>query len=218
MNLKANYLSIVTIGSFNPAILNPEFLKQQKIFDWQGMAEGTSTPVVSEIKFGNISFLTELERFQIIHHNINEFDKSPIVQAAYSYLDILKYTPIMVQGLNFNVSLIPDGDAGKIDVLLDNPIEELLNLIDDAKNFLVDLKITVKDRKQNFQLINCKFYIDSEISISINIARNNDKSLILNYNYEVEGINLDRKRISLIPENFRQIYLLFSQFIAKLER
>lgn len=216
VNIKHNYLSVVTLGSFNPAILTPGFLKQQEIWSSEEPPKGTSSPVVSDIKFGNISFFAELERFQVMHNEVEKFNESPIVGAAYKYLNILKYTPLIVQGINFNILLVAYEDNKKIKALFEDPFNRLSNYIDNTEEYHLDLKTAIKEGKHNTQLINCKFYLDAGISTSVNLKKAN-MDLVLNYNYEVEGIDSDRTRLELIPNNYQQIYEKVINFIKRFE-
>lgn len=215
MHIKNNFLSVVTLGSFNPAILTPPFLREQEVWTSEDQPpKGTSSPVVSDIKFGNISFFVELERFQVMHHNVEQLNESPVVEAAHKYLSILRYTPLFLQGINFNINMIEYEDNKEIKTLLEDPISRFSSYLDNAKEYQLDLKTVIKEGKYDTQSANCKFYVKPGISTSINFKRV-DTNLVLNYNYEVEGIDSDRTRLDIIPSSYQHIYEMFIQFIKR---
>ena len=216
MEIKNNFLSVVTVGSFNPAILTPEFLKEQKVWiSEEYPPEGTSSPVVSDIKFGDIAFFVELERFQVMHHNVEQLDKSPVVEAAHKYLKVLRYTPVLLQGINFNVTIVEYEKNKAINALLEDPIHRFADYFEKAEEYLLDLKTVIREGISETQSTNCKFYLKPGISISSNLRRA-DTNLVLNYNWEVKDIKTDNKRLNIIPESYEDIHKGFMQFIERL--
>lgn len=213
MDVQHNFLSVITLGSFNPAILTLDFLKDHGIWTIDEHPQGTSTPVVSKLTFGDISFSAELERFQVIHHRVKDFQKSPIVDAACKYLEILKYTPLLIQGINFNVNLIKYEDSSGIRTIFEDPIMGMAKYTENIEEYQIDTKANVTNDKRETLAINCKYYIDDGVSVSINLKRLNGE-IVLNFNQEVENIRADKNRIRLICDNYHNIS---KRFITLLE-
>ncbi len=78
MEIKANYHSVIAIGGFNPAILTPDFLREYCSFQSDHEPTGLTTPVTTKLKYGNIEFVMELNRFQI---KLEEIEKEIILNA-----------------------------------------------------------------------------------------------------------------------------------------
>lgn len=217
MEIRNNFESVITLGSFNPAILTPEFLKENGIATFDTSPEGNTSPVVSQLKFENISFFVELERFQIVDKKIDSFDKSPIVAWAFKYLDILKFTPVFVQGVNFNVNLTNFEGNKSIQNIFKDPILEMPKYVDKVNEYFVDVKTRIAEGEAQNQVINCKWDIGNQISISTNLNWKN-KEILLNFNYEVQNIKSDRKRLSIIMDNYQSIYEKFDLFIKRIAK
>jgi hypothetical protein len=214
--VKNNFLSFVTLGSFNPAILTPDFLKDQEIWTTDKPPQGQSSPVVSNIRFGDISFFVELERFQVIHHDVKEFHKSPIVEAGYKYLDVLKHTPLLIQGINFNVNLLEYKDSSGIKTIFEDPIAGMINYTEKSEEYLIDVGTAVTQGKRETRTINCKYYTEAEISVSINL-RKQEIGILLNFNQEVENLRRDRNKARFIYDNYQGILGRFLQFVEAIK-
>jgi hypothetical protein len=217
MEIKNNFLSVISLGSFNPAILTPEFLVEQKIFSFESPPVGTTSPVISQIKSGNISLLVELERFQVMHDAVDDFQKSPIVSISSNYLDVLKYTPIFVQGINFNLNLKNYGDSVSLKKIFDNPIKTMVEYLHKFEEYLIDVKTKVLKGRNETEAINCKYFIDAGISVAVNLKKE-DKEVVLNFNYEVQNIKDDRSRLKNISDNYQRIWKLLESFVEKIKK
>jgi hypothetical protein len=217
VDIKHNFLSIITLGSFNPAILTPDFLKEQGIWTAEEPPRGTSSPVVSNLKFGDVSFSAELERFQVMHRGIEDFKDSTIVDATYEYLEVLKYTPLFVQGINFNVTLLNYKDDKGIKAVFEDPITGLAKYAEKTDEYLIDIRTKVTKAEREVQTINCKYYIDSGLSVSINLQRLNEE-INLNFNQEVENIRDDRGRVRIIYDNYQKIYKRFATLLEDIRK
>ena len=216
VDIKHNFLTIVTLGSFNPAILTPDFLKDQQIWTSTKDPKGTSSPVVSNLKYGEISFFTELERFQVMHKGVKDFHKSPIIDTSYKYLEVLQYTPLLVQGINFNVNLLQYQDNAGIQAVFQDPIAGITNYAEKTDEYIIDIKTEVTKNKIETLSINCKYYIDDGISVTINLTKL-DGEMVLNFNQEVENLRADRNRVKIIYNNYHSILKKFETFLEAIK-
>ncbi len=212
MDLILNFISFNTLGSFNPAILQPDFLNEQGIYKFDSLISGKVTPVVSELKFKNIEFLAELERFQIMHRAPENILKTPIIEAGFKYLTKLQYTPLFLQGVNFNFQIAEFKRYGNINDIFDSPVKGISNYFGKQTDFSLDTKSKISHGSEIRSIINIKYYIDNGISSSLNFRRNNN-DVIINFNYEVEELKKDRSRIKIICENYSSVVEKFKTFL-----
>ena len=93
--------SLVIIGSFNPVILNPDWLKDQELLSWED-AEQTKLEIVSSdlcqltLPFGELIMTTD--RFQVSTTDLLHANR--LRDLAHGTLLILRHTPLTGFGLN----------------------------------------------------------------------------------------------------------------------
>lgn len=216
MEIKNNFTSSVTLGSFNPAILTPEFIREQEIWDETEIEKSNKTPVFSELTFPNASFLVELERFQVISRDPENFGDPGIVRAACQYVEILQYTPVFVQGINFNIDLIDFYDNEKLQSLFDDPEKGFSNLIHGFNQLLLDKKMSISQSKREVVSFNCKYSINDYSSVSISFQKQGER-IRINYNFEVTEIDKNKDRLNFICRNYENIHEGFVNFEKQLK-
>ncbi len=106
--------AVVVLAQFhNPSILNPDFLKINKIVDekWE-VAESITTTPFSQTRFKNgISVTVDNERMNITQIIQGEYQEdSPIYDIASEYIKILEHVKYTAMGLNWDI-LIPVKDS-----------------------------------------------------------------------------------------------------------
>ena len=117
---KGHFISIIFIGRQNPQILTPAFLMDNDVIPKtrepfktiladkgsNPFTEFISTPVLTTLKYSNISIMVEENRYQIQDNKFDDLISSPIIQITKNYFGkILRYTPLKVGGINFNGSI-----------------------------------------------------------------------------------------------------------------
>jgi len=207
MKINNNYISVVALGSFNPAILTPDFLKDKINFKLEKEKYNHLPNIVSNIQSGNYSFLMELNRFQIKESNLQDFKQNKIIDLICEYFKVLEYTPLAKVGLNFNLSFCPEDEL------------KFINKIYKRKSFLDILKVNEvefelrellnKNNENKFVEIKIGVPITNISTVNIHIKKEVNYFLI-NYNYD---IRLDKQNIFIIREKFNNIYKQFLKTI-----
>ena len=97
---------VITAETFNPTILNPDFLRIKNIvpedWDWQLSAAPISTPPFATVSYDRgVSLLVETTKFQVVERgqqvNVTE---SKISNIAKKYIEVLEHTPYKEIGIN----------------------------------------------------------------------------------------------------------------------
>lgn len=106
--------NVVVLAQFhNPSILNPDFLKINKIVDgtWD-VAETITTTPFSQTRFKNdISMTVDNERLNITQIIKGDYQEvSPIYDMASNYTKILEHVKYTAMGLNWDI-LVPTKDS-----------------------------------------------------------------------------------------------------------
>ena len=210
MEIKNNFISIIALGNFNPAILTPDFLWNNCKFITDQTPKGQTTPVVSNLEFDNISFLMELEKFQIMDKKPHTFKDTKIIKVMETYLDILSFTPIFVMGLNFNVELESASEKAISNL---NDKDYLLKVLN-AKELIYSSK-TKYSKGSLIDYLSWEL-INSEESITRANINLKEKIFTLNYNVEIRDMKNDSRKIKYFSENLDSINNKFQNFLKNI--
>lgn len=214
MNIDIDHKSVVIIGGFNPTILTPEFLRNCCGYSSEHKPVGQTTPVASEIKFGNSHFLMELNKFQITIRESSSFDEVYPLDIAKKYLDVLEYTPIHLFGVNFNYSISEIKIASLRDFLKD---PWLL-----GDNLKVDpISVSLNTRKPNgggleVHEVVIAHMVDADIKNSLRFSFASQK-VTINNNFEVGHLDEDRDRLSILIDRYDDLLNMNQQLMNDLE-
>lgn len=214
MKTTNNFINIVAIGHFNPAILTPTFLITKCDFPKdKELIKRQTLPVVSKLDYNDISFITELDRFQISENNVENADDIKIINYFINYFSVLKYTPINIAGINFNYNISEYSES----------IFETLNDIDiindfcAADNLIFHNRTIIKGKVRKSTFWEITYLVNDGYKIQYKIERDNS-NIKVNCNYEIgdiKGISVEEivivKKFSEIVGNCKQLL----SFIAK---
>ena len=192
---KGNFFSIIFLGRQNPQILNHEFLINNNVLpeneepfktlfsreNTNPFTEFVSTPVITSLKYGPISIIVEENRFQIMDSRFEKPLSSPIIYITKKYFgDILRFTPFILGGINFNGIIKFDDikEEETFDKQLGIEREKVINI------FGID------DIRIGFSLS----YPWNKGTIEINLPKIKDRSKPggINLNYEFNYVNVDQ--------------------------
>lgn len=207
------FFSIILIGRQNPQILNHDFILKNNILPIDKppfkdiiakQAEGKSfddflsTPVLTKLTYKSITIVVEESRYQITDSSNTLPIDSPIVAFTKNYFSILKYTPLVLGGFNFNNLLSFDSKDEKIE------FED--KFISDRNGMYKELGIN------NFEIglqVSCPFN-QNKIELSVSKILGNDLTKMLNFNYEFRYKDMDSflgylDEIPILFEKFKSI-------------
>ena len=194
-----NYKSVVTIGSFNPAILTHDFLCDHCDFERAHNPKGSTNPVLSEIKYGNLILTMELNRFQIQLLKCDDFDDEYPVSLMNRYLNILEFTPLGLMGVNFNYCL-SGLETGSLANVLTSPLG-----VSDFFGFDPTL-VRVEVKKPNgtgltLSQVIVTHQLNSDFKNTIKIDFE-DAAIAVNSNYEIDRLDKHRSRIDKFSKEY----------------
>lgn len=217
MKRKNNFASIVTMGNFNPAILTADFLEKQCSFDLGAEPQGQTTPMMSNLSYGTVSFLVDFGRFQITESDVKTFEESKVADLLGKYLEVLCHTPLSVCGVNFNVTA-SDIDRRTLEKCFVTDREGLKEFLG-AEEMILDSKLRYKSEDENEYLMwNVSSAAEKpNVVEGLNVRKEKD-GFTLNYNYEVGHLGGDGKRIALITEEYLEIVSRFESLFDKLTK
>jgi hypothetical protein len=200
VKVKNNFISVVSLGCFNPAILTPQFLKEKCGFEAQEKPKGRTTPVAAAINYGSISFVLDLERFVINHSDVSDFLDSTIVPVMIKYLAVLQYTPVEAIGVNLNYD-VTELEVADVRKRLHEGDLELFQLLEFS-----EATTTYKDHRKSDgarELIEFDIAgrIDQNTVERLNILIKNS-SLQVNYNHEIRNLEQNRDLIKRIEQDW----------------
>jgi len=201
MIINNNFISIVFLGNFNPAILTKEFLEKNEIIIFDKEPNISFTPVISVIETNNIKIIVDIGRFQVLERNIDDFSKNVAVAIAYKYLNILEHTPLRVVGVNFNANArIKD-----IESLIDFNNHKKLMEFFKTEFSTISVEKKFEKGKEEFNSFNMLLKLSDEILTNIRIENTKNDIYRVNYNFEVRNLNKKNENKLFIKENFSEI-------------
>lgn len=213
MKKKVNYKSVVVIGAFNPSILTPGFLVEYCSFKPGQEPVGQSTPVATEISFGNVRFIMELSKFQISVHEIDDFAGTFPLEVAGAYLTVLQHTPLSIAGLNLNYSLT-DIDISRVCGKIRDPFG--IGSVLHVKPTAVSVAASRQD-SENLVVKELSFIqmLDDCVKNNIRISVGAD-SITINNNFEVSDLADNRAGFAILTDKYDSFVELDLKLIDRL--
>ena len=218
MKIDYNFITLVALGSFNPAIVSPNFLNTVCELNL-GEPDDQSPPdipVIRHLKFQNLKFTVEMNRLQIMETGIANIAETRVLSIFNVYYAKLPYTPLKAVGVNINCDLLAEIET-KIETLtkkVSNPSTYL--------DFFATNKINVTE--SSLKTKTAKIWMSSNYNIenvhgltrSINVTQKKD-FVNLNYNYEAGAVDKHKSNLSLLLDGYEQFCHEFLNFVKALE-
>jgi hypothetical protein len=197
MQIKNNLINIICLGFFNPSILTPRFLKEVCNFKLDQSPKGRTTPVISNLEYGSLQFIIELEKLQIIEKNLSDFKLTKIPDYFNEYMKILVHTPIFVCGINLNIS-VTEFKLENVTKSLQNK-EGILKILK-TKEMKFETKEIVSVESERWLSLNVEWAEENDTTLRLNL-KNNERDMIMNLNYEVANLENHRERVNKLKDN-----------------
>lgn len=219
MNISYNFISLVALGNFNPAIVSPDFLNNVCKLNLGEPDDQTPPmiPVHKSLRFGNLKFTVDMDRFEIMITEIKDiFQTKTLDIFKIIYYETLPHTPIKAVGVNINCDLVYETDT-QTDLITEKARDPVtcLNYFDSNEINVVEQSIRTKTDRiwmgSNYILENVR-----GLTRRINIKRKRD-SFRLNYNYEVGNWDENERNRNLLIEEYQHFCNEFLKFVKSLE-
>ena len=218
MKIEYNFITLVALGGFNPAIVSPDFLNTVCELNL-GKPDDQSPPdipVIKHLKFQNLKFTVEMNRLQIMETEIEDIAKTRCLSIFNVYYEKLPYTPLKAVGVNINYNLLAEMET-KTEALkkkVSNP-STYLDFFKTNKINVIESSLQTKSDKtwmsSNYNIENVQ-----GLTRSINVTQKKD-SLTLNYNYEAGELDKDKSNLSLLLDGYEKFCEEFLDFMNYLE-
>lgn len=216
MRVKNNFVSSVTIGSFNPSILTSDFLIQECGLKFEDRAiREERTPVVSRVEYPGILFLADLDRLQIKETRIDDPRNSEIVEFLRIYLEKLPYTPLSKCGVNINVN-ISGAMEKKVIVLLTERKGGLFKRLE-TQDFTIEAISRHQPEEEKYLQWNITYVIQKEDTLGrVSMIAKGNSVYEVNYNYEVGKLQKNHIRLEMITKGYPKIVKRYEQIIREI--
>jgi len=125
-NIKIRDFSIVVVKqNQSPSILNPDFLKYNKIIppDWELAMPSISIPSLSQIIFSNgVNIVDQLEKISFWEVLDAEYPDFKVPDLTVKYIDAVPFVAYKAIGLNINAYFFLEEKENSQDIILDKLI------------------------------------------------------------------------------------------------
>ena len=218
MKIDYNFITLVALGSFNPAIVSPNFLNTVCELNLGEPVDQSppDIPVIRHLQFQNLKVTVEMNRLQIMETVIENITKTRVLSIFNIYYEKLPYTPLKAVGVNINCDLLAEMET-KTETLtkkVSNPTT-YLDFFDTNEINVIENSLQTKTDKtwmsSNYNIENIH-----DLTRSINVTQKKD-FLNLNYNYEAGAVDKHKSNLSLLLDGYEQFCDEFLNFVKYLE-
>lgn len=220
--MENEYINVVVLGSFNPAILTHDFLIQECGLDIAGepSAQIPSMPVVATLEYdSSLSFFADLGRLQITEKNCSDPKSSRIASYLKTYLEKLPHTPLTKCGANFSYSL--SVDTSKLESLAHWLKEDRQKFCETLQLEEVDLDVsfvlnkgteTIKSWLLGTKVVEYNAYTKMRVTT---VSRS-DANTTIDFNYEIAGLDGNKDLLRGVTVDYPKVVDAFMSQIQRI--
>lgn len=218
MRVVYNFISVVALGNFNPAIVSPRFLNDVCKLNL-GEPDDQSPPEIPvhrSLRFQNLKFSADMDRLQIIESEIKDIFRTRSLNIFNSYYENLPHTPLRAVGVNINCDLVPES-SNQIDLMTEKICDALtyLNYFDCAT---VDITESFVQSRTDKTRMGSSYSIKNVGGLNrrIDVHKKKD-SITVNYNYEAGNLDKTERNLDVLLDRYEQFCNEFLFFFSHLE-
>ncbi len=219
MNVSYNFVSLIALGNFNPAILSPSFLAEVCELDLGKLTDQSPSeiPVHKVLQFGNIRLTVSMDRLEILETAIQNTDETETVIGIFEkYYQQLPHTPLQAVGVNVNCDLLSEHGA-EADVVKRriSQAQTYLDFLGVEEISVIENSIQTKSSK-TWMSCRCVAKNVKGLTRIIDVTPKTD-SILLNYNCEAGNLPKEKSNLKLLIDGRAEFCEEFIAFIKHLE-
>ncbi len=216
-----NYINLVVLGSFNPAILTHDFLVRECGLDLpsppQRKVPPTPIPLMASLVYDKLLFFADLTRLEIKEQDSADPKSSKIPGFLEVYLNKLPYTPITKCGANF--SYIVTATKARLDEVESWLRKDRSKLCALLRRDLIGLEVAFEAGKADEVLKHwtlCTTDQAGSASTKLKVKREPGEKIRVDFNYEIDGLESDRQRSERLTKGYADVYDVFRQQVERI--
>lgn len=222
MDIKYNHVNLVALGNFNPAIISPDFIKNDCGLELGELTEQSPpiVPVLKKLQFERVLINIDLGRLEIKETNVRDDLETRVLEIFKSFYQILPYTPLTAVGVNINCNLVFENSEEReyLEKKIASP-ESYIHFLG-VRQVHVNETAILTETDRNW--VGSSFVVEGVNQLIRRIdPRRDEDLLILNYNYEAADLR-ERKmnrenRLNSLLDGYGRFRDEFLDFIKYLE-
>lgn len=218
MKVSYNFVSLVAIGNFNPAILSLGFLTNICELNLGDLIEQSppEVPIHRYLQFQHFRVTVDMDRLVAMETGVQDITKTRTLEVFDAYYRNLPHTPLVAVGVNINCNLFPETDAEA--AVLGRRINEPKTYLDffSIKEIDVTEKSKIKETDKSWKGSRYRAENVRGLTRIIDLVQKKN-SIQLNYNYEAGNLRQNDSNLKLLKEGYEEFCSEFFRFIRHLE-
>lgn len=204
-----NLVNTVVIGKFNPAILTSDFLLTKCGMDFGSPLQERHTEqnLFSEIMYQSCVWTMDLQRFQVQEVGLNRLEEFHSPEYVRQYLKVLPYTPLIMAGINVNLSYIHQNSYNLWKKLSDlNTVMKVVSGHGTASCDVTYGNIVSVSGDPQLTRVLIVFKTQQTAIIRLGITASGMlNEIIVNYNWEIGNVGNNPERLEFLVNNRQNI-------------
>jgi hypothetical protein len=219
MKISYNFISLIAVGNFNPAIATLDFLTKVCELDLGELIKESppDIPIHKALRFKNLSLIVDLDRLVIKQAEIEDISRAKVLGIFNVYYDKLPRTPLKAVGVNINCNLTfeTDTEANSFEEKVKNPLASL----DFFRANAVDVNENSRRTESETIWKGTTYRIENLNGLNWQISASRTKDLFdVNFNYEVDNLLQEpSKKLELLSKEYNRFCGKFLSFLKYME-